>query len=35
MLNYNKILKDEINHNGLLINEISPIMKINLRVKKR
>ena len=35
MLNYNKILKDEINHNGLLINEISPIMKINLRGKKR
>ena len=35
MLNYNCILKDEINHNGLSIKEISPIMKLNLRGKKR
>ena len=35
MLNYNSILKDEINHNGLSIKEISPIMKLNLRGKKR
>ena len=35
MLNYNCILKDEINHNGLSIKEISPVMKLNLRGKKR
>ena len=35
MLNYNCILKDEINHNTLSIKEISPIMKLNLRGKKR
>ena len=35
MLNYNSILKNEINHNGLSIKEISPIMKLNLRGKKR
>ena len=35
MLNYNSILKDEINHNGLSIKEISPIRKLNLRGKKR
>ena len=34
MLNYNSILKNEINHNGLSIKEISPIMKLNLRGKK-
>ena len=35
MLNYNSVLKDELNHNGLSIREISPIMKLNLRGKKR
>ena len=35
MLNYNNVLKDELNHNGLSIREISPIMKLNLRGKKR
>ena len=35
MLNYNCIINEEINHNGLSIREISPIMKLNLRGKKR
>ena len=35
MLNYNNVLKDELNHNGLSIREISPVMKLNLRGKKR
>ena len=35
MLNYNTLSKDELNHNGLSIREISPIMKHNLRGKKR
>ena len=35
MLNYNNILKDELNHNGLSIREISPVMKLNLRGKRR
>ena len=35
MLNYNSALKDELNHNGLSIREISPVMKLNLRGKKR
>ncbi len=35
MLNYNKVINDEINHNGLSIKEISPIMKLNLRGKKK
>ncbi len=35
MLNYNSIINEEINHNGLSIREISPIMKLNLRGKKR
>ena len=35
MLNYNNVIKDELNHNGLSIREISPIMKLNLRGKKR
>ena len=35
MLNYNAVIVDEINHNGLSIKEISPIMKINLRGNKR
>jgi sarcosine oxidase, subunit gamma len=35
MLNYNSVIKDELNHNGLSVREISPIMKLNLRGKKR
>ncbi|MBD1149362.1 sarcosine oxidase subunit gamma [Pelagibacterales bacterium SAG-MED27] len=35
MLNYNTLSKDELNHNGLSIREISPTMKLNLRGKKR
>ena len=35
MLNYNNVLKDELNHNGLSIREVSPVMKLNLRGKKR
>jgi len=35
MLNYNSIINEEINHNGLSIREISPIMKLNLRGKKK
>ena len=35
MLNYNSVLKDELNHNGLSIREVSPVMKLNLRGKKR
>ena len=35
MLNYNNVLKEELNHNGLSIREISPVMKLNLRGKKR
>ena len=35
MLNYNSVLKNELNHNGLSIREVSPVMKINLRGKKR
>ena len=35
MLNYHNISKDEINYNGLSVREISPVMKLNLRGKKR
>ena len=35
MLNYNKVIKDDISHNGLSVREISPVMKLNLRGKKR
>jgi len=35
MLNFNAVINDEINHNGLSIKEISPIMKLNLRGNKR
>ena len=35
MLNYKSLSKDELNHNDLSIREISPIMKLNLRGKKR
>ena len=35
MLNYNSPLEKEINYNNISIKEISPVVKINLRGKKR
>ena len=35
MLNYKKVIKSEIKQGGVIVKEISPIMKINLRGKKR
>ena len=35
MLNYKTAIKSEINQGGVIVKEISPIMKINLRGKKR
>jgi sarcosine oxidase subunit gamma len=35
MLNYNSVIKNEINQSGVSVKEISPVMKINLRGKKR
>ena len=35
MLNYKTVIKSEINQGGVIVKEISPIMKINLRGKKR
>ena len=35
MLNYNSPTNKEIKHNDISIKEISPIMKLNLRGKKR
>ena len=35
MLNYNSVIKNEINQGGVSVKEISPVMKINLRGKKR
>ena len=35
MLNYNSVIKNEINQSDISIKEISPVMKINLRGKKR
>ena len=35
MLNYNPVIKNEINQESVSVTEISPIMKINLRGKKR
>ena len=35
MLNYNSVINEKINHNELSIREISPIMKLNLRGKKK
>ena len=35
MLNYNSAIKNEINQVGISVREISPVMKINLRGKKR
>ena len=35
MLNYNSVIKNEINQGSISVKEISPVMKINLRGKKR
>ena len=35
MLNYNSVVKNEINQESVSVKEISPVMKINLRGKKR
>ena len=35
MLNYNQVTNGEINHNGVSVKEIAPIMKLNLRGKTR
>ena len=35
MLNYNSVIKNEINQGSISVKEIAPVMKINLRGKKR
>ena len=35
MLNYNSVIKNEIKQDSVSVKEISPVMKINLRGKKR
>ncbi len=35
MLNYNTLIESEINQGSVIVKEISPILKINLRGKKR
>ena len=35
MLNYNSVIKNEINQESVSVKEIFPVMKINLRGKKR
>ena len=35
MLNYNSVIKNEINQENISVKEISPVMKINLRGKER
>ena len=35
MLNYNSVIKNEIKQESFSVNEISPVIKINLRGKKR
>ena len=35
MLNYNPAIKENKNYNDLIIKEIAPIMKLNIRGKKR
>ena len=35
MLNYNSPIKDQVNYNDISVKEISPIMKLNIRGKKR
>jgi len=35
MLNYNSVIKNEINQGSISVKEIAPVIKINLRGKKR
>ena len=35
MLNYNSPINNQINYNDISVKELSPIMKLNLRGKKR
>ena len=35
MLNYNSVIKNEINQESVSVKEMSPVMKINIRGKKR
>ena len=35
MLNYNSVIKNQINQGSISVKEISPVIKINLRGKKR
>ena len=35
MLNYNSVIKNEINQESISVKEISPVIKINVRGKKR
>ena len=35
MLNYKTATNEEINYNGIVVKEISPTMKLNLRGKRR
>ena len=35
MLNYNSVIKNKINHESVSIKELSPVIKINVRGKKR
>ena len=35
MLNYNSSIKNKINYNDISVKEVSPVMKLNLRGKKR
>ena len=35
MLNYNSVIKNEINQESVSVKEISQVMKINLRGKRR
>ena len=35
MLNYNSPINNQINYNGVSVKELSPIMKLSLRGKKR
>ena len=35
MLNYNSPIKNQINYNDVSVKEVCPVMKLNLRGKKR
>ncbi len=35
MLNYNSPIKNQINYNDVSVKEVYPVMKLNLRGKKR